>query len=979
MSTPPPFRIPREDILANRIDISTLYEWHAKENPERPIFLFHDGNTVNTITYKQIVPAVRRAARYVKARMPPAPGTVAVVALADSITYTTTCLGIVRAGYTKFVISQRNVPAALVDMFRKTDCRHVLASSDSTIQTIMAAVLKEMDDVTVIPMPSYRELFPESAPEDDLAQSDDLPKEFDMHSSPIIMHSSGSTNHPKPIYWTHARLMTWATSPWYGTVDFNGAKFAIHGTPLFHGMGVWCYYMAAITGAILTVFPPVTPPIFPTPDNVFEATMKTDSEYVMTAPLFIESWARDQEKVAYMTKMKAVMFGGAPLAQEVGDSLASLGISLCTTFGCTEVGALGMLFVGDPGMDWPYFPFNPIYNTIAVEAATVFTNSSFCGIGLQEDPAMPLPKANTQINGRNAYATNDLVELHPTKPGLYKYYGRLDDQIVLSNGEKTNPIPLEKLQEFRNKIWETIERANGQAPQHSRIFKEMVMVTLSSKPFTYNIKGYPRRPVILKLYSDEIEALYKQVEESAQMDIAAPTVWNADGARTFIRTTVEKVTNRSLKDDADLFRNGCDSLQATWIRNTILRVVRELSPTAAQQVPINLIYQAPTIVALAEAVLAIVNRTSTVSPFATAAADLERLAEERRGDHGTTGGFGCDALEHLLLDESIAKVYAFGRQVDRQQQRFVERGLDVTLLGTPRFKAVEAVLEAPDFGIDPALLEEIRGSVTHVMHNAWTVNFNMSLASFQPDLKAVRTWSISASALPSRILQAAADCTIPPPIPEIPIEPSAPLGTGYGESKWVAEQILRNATTRAGLPALVVRLGQISGAKTGHWNEREWFPALVKSAEFTKCLPDLDGDVSFILGHPASRAFVEMRRSPAPFLHLVHPRPVPWRTLVVPIASALAAPLVPYADWLAALELSGADADAASANPALRLLDFFRSRAAVREGREPLGTAILDTGRACEASPTLKDMSPLTTEDAERWVAAWRASGFLKA
>lgn len=37
---------------------------------------------------------------------------------------------------------------------------------------------------------------------------------------------------------------------------------------------------------------------------------------------------------------------------------------------------------------------------------------------------------------------NDLAMPHPTRPGLWKIVGRADEQIVLSNGEKTNPVPL---------------------------------------------------------------------------------------------------------------------------------------------------------------------------------------------------------------------------------------------------------------------------------------------------------------------------------------------------------------------------------------------------------------------------------------------------------------------------------------------------------------------------------------------------------
>ena len=34
--------------------------------------------------------------------------------------------------------------------------------------------------------------------------------------------------------------------------------------------------------------------------------------------------------------------------------------------------------------------------------------------------------------------TSDLMEEHPTKPGYWKIYGRSDDQIMHSTGEKVN-------------------------------------------------------------------------------------------------------------------------------------------------------------------------------------------------------------------------------------------------------------------------------------------------------------------------------------------------------------------------------------------------------------------------------------------------------------------------------------------------------------------------------------------------------------
>lgn len=38
----------------------------------------------------------------------------------------------------------------------------------------------------------------------------------------------------------------------------------------------------------LGVFPPSSPPTFPTPENVFDGIVKTSSDYVMTAPAMVE-------------------------------------------------------------------------------------------------------------------------------------------------------------------------------------------------------------------------------------------------------------------------------------------------------------------------------------------------------------------------------------------------------------------------------------------------------------------------------------------------------------------------------------------------------------------------------------------------------------------------------------------------------------------------------------------------------------------
>lgn len=46
-------------------------------------------------------------------------------------------------------------------------------------------------------------------------------------------------------------------------------------------------------------------------------------------------------------------------------------------------------------------------------------------------------------DGSRGFSTSDLLAPHPTNPKLWRTVGRKDEQILLSNGEKTNPSPSE--------------------------------------------------------------------------------------------------------------------------------------------------------------------------------------------------------------------------------------------------------------------------------------------------------------------------------------------------------------------------------------------------------------------------------------------------------------------------------------------------------------------------------------------------------
>ncbi|KAI0759226.1 acetyl-CoA synthetase-like protein [Trametes elegans] len=1059
------FHAPQELLERDDITLPQLYEWNAHENQNYPLFVFHDGTKLVYIDYAAAHRAINRAARFIltgpsppRSRGAGSPPVIAMLANADTITYICTALGVVRAGCAVFVISTRNGAAAVTDMLRRTRATELLFSSDPTISaTVRDAIAGlESGQVFLREIPTFEDLFVDTQALNALTDLEELslPETYDMRASALILHSSGSTGHPKPVYWNHKRLFNRGKAFLRHDVDISQSVMGCHGTPMFHGAGWDILGAAPLCGFVIATFAPDSPPRVPAPDAVWTGMVATRADFSWAAPSFIEQWSRDPEKIPIMRSMRGFMSGGAPLKKEVGDALASQGVAIFNFYGCSEVGMMSAIAREHPGADWEYFKLSPMHRCIFVPQ-----EDGRREVVVLSDPESPLSVVNANVNGQDAYATNDIVEPHPTEPGLWRLYGRIDEQVILSNGEKTNPIPLEaiinedvhvktsvifgkgrfqngilvqptethaidpsdlqQLEKYRNLVWPTIERANDYAPQHSRIFKEMILVASPSKPLQMNAKGLPRRKFIFADYSSEIDKLYEDVESSTHSELDPPAQWDDRSTLLFVRDVVINTLGSTISDNADIFRSGGDSLQATRIRNVISRAIRKTNQDAARRVPSSVVFDAPTIISLAATVSTLVHRVSNAGPALStrdsqdlwhfvgtySAAFPARpafLSQRPAGSldvvliTGTTGGFGCDALEHLLRDASVARVYAFNRRgtdaLARQHAQFRARGLDETLLDTPKFKMVEAVLHEPGFGLAPEFLEEIQGSVTHIMHNAWKVDFNLSLSSFGVDLQGAR--NLVDLAISSPFTQAPTILFVSSvsvftnyggltPAPEAALDdPASAFGAGYSESKWVTERVLQNAAEERGIHCIVMRLGQVAGDKTGHWNEKEWFPALVKSAQFQRCLPDLEGNVTWVPGYEGAKAFTELRHSPEPFVHLVHPRPVSWRAVIAPVAAELGVPLVSHSEWLSALQKSvdaaGADeVELMKANPALRLLQFYRGCRASPE-REPFGMVYLSTTTSGAVSHALANLPVLDAGRVKQWLEGWQRTGHLQ-
>ncbi|KAJ7189839.1 hypothetical protein GGX14DRAFT_580331 [Mycena pura] len=1035
-----------------------IFDHHGKSSPNHPLFRYVDAEgVVKTITWSYAVQGFHKAAHITRQQVGIEPTdthrpVIGILAAADQITYFSVIAGILRAGYQAFPVSPRNSDVAIAHLLQSTGCTHVFVSGDNAMQnlaTVAAAKLATLQagkEVKFLPMPTFQVLFDPSDPVDFLP----LMRKVSLEAPAVILHSSGSTAFPKTIIFTHRILIESGLIPYYGQLDLCGHVLSAHAVPMFHLMGVIQLPWTVFTGLTIAVFPPTSPPTIPTPDRVFDGAVATKATLLFCVPAFLESWARESHRLAALQNFRTVIFAGGPLQPSVGDMLVQHGVHIAHVYGLTETSNVTLFLPeSSPKEGWDYFYLSP--HTDAVFEPVEDIPGVYHLI--MKKTAIHTPAVlDTVVDGVPALRTNDLFLRHPTNPNLIKVYGRHDDQIMHSNGEKTNPGPLEaillkdtrikfaimfgrsqfhagvllfpaesfdpadeqRVIEFRRSIWPTIVEANKFAPQHSRIFKEMILVADPSRPIELTAKGTPRRQAVLDMYKEEIKAVYEAVNESSQTHITTPQEYNFQASADFVRRVVAEVMVEMPGDDDDIFQHGCDSLQATWIRNTILHTLRNSQRVDMKTVPNSFVYAYPTVRLLADLVTRLASgsgsRPEDVSRHADALqAMVQKYTKgfpEHRGTTtepevevvlltGTTGALGSHILAHLLNLPKISKVYALNRpgpQSDniknRQCTSFSSNGLDVQLLESPKLKLLEADLNKAQFGMSSADYNILKDTVTTIVHNAWQVNFNISLSSMEPLVAGTRQlvdFALSSPhSVPPRFLFVSTAGIFrnlnatKVALEEHVSDPQVAIGLGYTESKWVAEQILDNSGQKTPLSPVIVRPGQLSGAANGAWNSSDWFPTLLRSSQLLGHLPIVSGYASWFPIDHAARAIVELRKSNEHHFHITHPKPVPMADIMSPLLKVLDLPLVPYSAWLESLEAASLQESAASNNPGVRLLDFFRFfQKQVSAEQDALSGASLANTRATKAASSMSSAPPLAAHDVKAWVLHLREVGYL--
>ncbi|OSC97580.1 acetyl-CoA synthetase-like protein [Trametes coccinea BRFM310] len=560
----PTFKSPPSDL---DLSIPSLYEYHAKNSPTHPVFSYVNTATkaIRDITFAEAWDRINTLIERVYldykgspqnsvSRLDHSRPVIGILAIADQLSYLYLEVAIMSLGYTVFPISSRNSAQVVAHLVEKTAIRLLYVSADSEMQALSNSadkILRERNwQVWMRYMVTPKEYEKEHVPTEANRKVDIGDDDVTM-----ILHSSGTTAFPKPIPVTRRRMINISKIPSFGEVDLAGKRIAAHTNPIYHGMGLATVIWPLTCGATFVLYPPVSPPIIPTPSNFIASWIAGKCDIVFSVPVFIEAWARNPAHIPALSSLDCIVYGGASVNKALGDMLTHAGVTLHSLWGSTEQGPATMFIPKDPPPidEWEYFKLMP-QATYHLEPQPGLKNI-YEPIMIANDICAP-NVTNMEMNGKPAYAAGDLLEQHPTNPDRWRVYGRKDVQIMLSTGENVNPVPIEeilgedphivvavmfgrhriqpgvliqptpdhqipagdekKAEQFKNLIWQSVEKANAHSPAYARIERNMIIVTSPDKPLDRTPKGSARHKVCVERYAEEIEKLYA-IEEDCEL------------------------------------------------------------------------------------------------------------------------------------------------------------------------------------------------------------------------------------------------------------------------------------------------------------------------------------------------------------------------------------------------------------------------------------------------------------------------------
>lgn len=655
------------------------------------------------------------------------------------------------------------------------------------------------------------------------------------------------------------------------------------------------------------------------------------------------------------------------------------------------------------------------------------------------------------------WSTRDLYRPHPTRPHTWIYHGRADNIIVFSNGEKLNPVTIEEIvsdhpslkgalvvgsERFQagliiepdvhpksqeeekiliDSVWPLVEHANEETVAHGRISRDLITVSNPQKPFLRAGKGTIQRALTIKLYEDEINGLYERNGAGEQeQDIPDLSLGSEEELTSSIVDALHQhIGAHRLEADVDFFAAGVDSLGVISAARVLRAGLNKAGHTVdAQTLAPRVIYQNTTPRRLAGHILnnIIHGNGVTLSEdeqqqqamkaiWTKYTSNLTKARPDRpdpcnQGQTviltGSTGMLGSYLLDFMGHDSRVSKIVCLNRAADggraQEIKAFADRGLDSSCLET-KVEFFHADLSQAKLGLSDEVYARLQAETDRIIHNAWPVNFNIPIESFEPSLAGVRHMADLAATSAKRIavtfissIAVADRWQSESKVPEARLEDLSVAHGGYGRSKMVGSLILEDAASKeAGdFPYAIVRVGQIAGpeGEAGEWNQHEWLPSIIASSLYLHALPEnlgsmnrvdwtpAEGIARLVLEASGTTREVERADEINGYYHGVNPLESDWHDLAVSLqkfyGTERISELIGFAEWVDRLEQSQSDGEKTlAANPGVKLIDTYRGMAQSSQA------VVYDVEKTLERCPIVRKTKAITPALMNHWCKQW--------
>ncbi|KAI0833042.1 acetyl-CoA synthetase-like protein [Hypoxylon sp. FL0890] len=762
-------------------------------NEKRPVFkIVHPDRDTIEVTFARLDNAVNRAAWFLTKHLPAGEETFIWMGQNDP-RYNIFEIAAMKIGKAAVFPSLSNRVSANLRLFETVGVKHMFYGPESS-GTLAELIERASPTVTAMPGLSLNELLdPEPVPDYPFDKTyDEVKKKRFMG-----LHTSGTSGHPKPIWWTHEHFenlfspLEKGVLPGGGFVENNTCStlanhdVLVMGT-LSHAGANFISSVALHSEMTAIVLHPDAPP---TPANITAAINQTGANSMISPAVPIENMLNYEPGLEVLSRLKHVGYFGGPINPVLGERLAKITPHLYSLMGTTE-GALIHQEYGTTSENWDALRFVDV----GQKMEEVFP-------GLYE---LVFPK--TEVIDRlysyfrsypdlkDEYRTKDLFAPVPGQPGWWRFRGRTDNWIAMANGYKMDPTDFEavvsshpdvkgvimggshrfrlclllELQEHLTpetdqerhaaleKLWPKINEANKTAPKFGQIPRELILFTTRDKPFLRAGKGTIQRQLTLQAYEGEIDALYERMESGVMVNDLDPikSLSAEDLAHSLTQLFQQALDSQEIDADTDVFARGLDSNGVTITISRLKAALRNygIPEEALRGINISLMYSSTTAHTLAATLSAYLtgnnNNDEAEGPDGGVHDMLNKYIPYVRHPRtpqsiiltGTTGSIGTYLLAALqaLPETRIRRIFCLNRAPDastKQAAALKSRGLPPADEASGRV----VFLTVPDFGAPHLGLstqdyDTLLNETTAILHNAWPVNFLLPLKSFEPSI-----------------------------------------------------------------------------------------------------------------------------------------------------------------------------------------------------------------------------------------------------